>query len=77
MMEYNQINLIYVEKIFIEFDLIIKNGEYYIVKENVIKTDLQKSSTYVQLEEKKKIIDLIYYDYNSHIKTYFKQLMEA
>ena len=75
--EYNQLIFKYAVKIFIELDLIIKHGEYYIVKENVIKTDLQNSPTYVQLEEKKKIIDLVYYDYNSHIKTYFKQLMEA
>jgi single-stranded-DNA-specific exonuclease len=75
--EYNQLIFKYAVKIFIELNLIIKNGDYYIVNENVIKTDLQKSPTYVQLEEKKKIIDFIYYDYNSHIKTYFKEIMEA
>ena len=33
--EYNQLIFKYAVKIFIELDLIIKNGEYYIVKENV------------------------------------------
>jgi len=75
--EYNQIDLKYAIKVFIDLDLIEKNDEYYIIKENVLKTDLQNSPTYVKLEEAKKVIDLIYYDFLSHIRTYFKEKMEA
>ena len=75
--EYNQIILNYAVKIFIELGLIIKNDEFYLVKDDVIKTELQKSPTYLEVVEKKKIIDLIYYDYNSHIKSYLKKLMEV
>ena len=75
--EYNQIILKYAVDIFIELDLIVKNDEYYLVKNDVIRTELQKSSTYLEVVQKKKIIDLIYYDYNSHIKSYLKELMEV
>ena len=75
--EYNQIILKYAVEIFVELDLIEKNDEYYIVKDDVIRTELQKSPTFLELVEKKKIIDLIYYDYNSHIKSYLKERMEG
>ena len=75
--EYNPIIFRYAVKIFFDLGLIVKNEDLYIVKDNVSKTDLQNSPTYVQLVEKKKLIDLVYYDYNSHIKNYFKEIMEA
>ncbi len=75
-MEYNPYLLKFSVQIFKELGFIEKKGEYFSIKENVLKTDLQNSSTYVTLEEIKKTHDLIYYDYYSHIKTYFKNLME-
>ena len=75
--EYNQIIFRNAVKIFIELGLIVKNDDIYMVKENVLKTDLQNSKTFVQLVEKKKLMDLIYYDYNSHIKNYFKEILEV
>jgi len=75
--EYDQLILKFAIQIFLELNLLEKDEEYYIVKENVIKTDLQNSATYVKLEEAKKIIDLLYYDYLSHIRTFFKAKMEA
>ncbi len=75
--EFDQLILKFAIQIFVELKLLEKHDDYYIVKENVIKTDLQNSATYVKLEEAKKIIDLIYYDYQSHIKTFFKAKMEA
>lgn len=75
--EYNQVILRYAIQIFMELDFIEKTDDYYIIKDNVLKTDLQNSSTFVQLEEAKKIIDLIYYDYLSHIRTYFSEKLEA
>ncbi len=74
--EYNPLILKKAIQIFLELDLIEKNNDYYTIKENVIKTDLQNSSTFVKLEEIKKALDLIYLDYLSHIKTYFKAKME-
>ena len=68
-----------------KLDLLLKRMEYnpYLLKYSVqIFKELgfiektRNSSTYVTLEEIKKIHDLIYYDYYSHIKTYFKNLME-
>ncbi len=75
--EYDPLILKYAIQIFVELDLIEKNDDYYLIKENVIKTDLQNSLTFVKLEEAKKIIDLLYFDYLSHIKTYFMTKMEA
>ncbi len=75
--EYNQLILKYAIKIFIELNLIVKNEDFYLVKENAIKTDLQSSPTYVKLVEAKKLIDFIYFDYPSHIRTYFKEQMEV
>jgi len=75
-MEYNPYLLKFAIQIFKELDFLEKNGEYYSIKENVLKTDLQSSNTYVTLEEIKKIYDLIYFDYNSHIKTYFTKIVE-
>ncbi|XMB72549.1 single-stranded-DNA-specific exonuclease RecJ [Mycoplasmatota bacterium WC30] len=75
--EYNQLILKYAIKIFIELELIVKNEDYYLVKENAIKNELQNSFTYNKLLEAKKMIDFIYFDYPSHIKTYFKDQMEV
>ena len=75
--EFNQLILKYAIKIFIELHLITRKDEYYVVVEDAIKTDLQESQTYMELTEKKKIIDLLYYDYISHIKTYLENELEA
>ncbi|MBN2540185.1 MAG: single-stranded-DNA-specific exonuclease RecJ [Bacilli bacterium] len=75
-LEYNPLLLKYAVQIFIDLDLIEKTEDYYQIKENVLKTDLQNSSIYVTLEEIKKLTDLIYYDYDSHIKTYFVNKLE-
>lgn len=74
--EYDKLILNYAIQIFQELDLIYKVDDYYIVKEKVLKTDLQNSPTYGKLEGKKKMIDFLYLDYLSHIKNYFYKHME-
>jgi ssDNA-specific exonuclease RecJ len=74
--EYDKLILKYAIKVFLELDLIYKKDDFYVVRENALKTDLQKSSTYVKLEEVKKLTDFLYQDYISHIRTYFRKQME-
>ncbi len=75
--EFNQLVLKYAIKIFIELNLISREDGYYVVREDAIKTELQNSPTYNELAEKKKIIDLLYFDYISHIRSYILEELEA
>ncbi|MBI9009287.1 MAG: single-stranded-DNA-specific exonuclease RecJ [Tenericutes bacterium] len=75
-LEYDKLILKYAIKIFFELDLIYKQEDFYVVREDALKTDLQNSPTYVKLEGVKKQLDFLYQDYVSHIRTYFKKQME-
>lgn len=75
--EYDKLILKYAIDIFIELDLIFKKDDFYIVREDALKTDLKNSPTYVRLEGVKKLLDFLYQDYTSHIRTYFRKQMEV
>ncbi len=75
-MEYDPKILSLAIQIFMELNLIELDDDVYRVDEQPLKTDLEKSKTYKDMEIAKKMIDFVYLDYLSHIRTYFRKLME-